>query len=82
MISGALCPTQRLQHRVCFSKCCNLLAHILILMVANCSAECSFSQLKQKNPNRTTMRQEKLDFLSLLMFEADLLRKINVDDIT
>ena len=57
--------------------------HILLtLMVTNCSAERSFPQLKhKKNPNRTTMRQEKLDSLSLLMIEADLLRKINFDDI-
>ena len=53
----------------------------LTLMVANCSAERSFSQLKRKNPNRTTMIQEKLDSLSLLMIEADLLRKIYLDDI-
>ena len=43
------------------------------------STKCS--QLKHKiNPNRTTMRQEKLDSLSLLMIEADLLRMINFDD--
>ena len=53
----------------------------LTLMVTNCSAECPFSQLKRiRNPNRTTMRQEKLDSLSLLMIEADLWRKINFDD--
>ena len=52
------------------------------LMVTNCSAERSFSQLKYiKNQNRTTMRQEKLDSLSLLMIESDLLRKIIFDDI-
>ena len=51
-------------------------------MVTNCSAERSFSQLKQmKNHNRTSMRQEKLDSLSLPMNESDLLRKINFDDI-
>ena len=54
----------------------------LTLMVTNCPAERSFSKLKHKNnPNRTTMRQEKLDSLNLLMIEADLLRKINFDDI-
>ena len=31
--------------------------------------------------NRTTMRQEKLDSISLQMIEANLLRKINLDDI-
>ena len=49
-------------------------------MAMNCSAERSFSQLKHiHNPNRT--RQEKLDSLSLLMIEANLLCKINFDDI-
>ena len=53
----------------------------LTLMVTNCSAEPSFSQLKHiKNQNRTT-RQEKLDSLSLLVIETDLLRRINIDDI-
>ena len=54
----------------------------LTFMVTNCSAERFFSQLKYiKNPSRTTMRQEKLDSLSLLMIEADLLCKIDLDDI-
>ncbi|XP_065667306.1 uncharacterized protein LOC136087768 [Hydra vulgaris] len=54
----------------------------LTLMVFNCSTKCSFSQLKRtKNPNRSTMKQERLDPLSLLMIEADMLRKINFDDI-
>ncbi|XP_065672158.1 uncharacterized protein LOC136089982 [Hydra vulgaris] len=52
----------------------------LTLMVTNCSTERSFSQLKRtKNPNRSTMKQERLDSLSLLMIEADMLRKINFD---
>ena len=52
------------------------------LMVTNCSAERSFSQLKHiKNPNRTTMRLEKLNSLSLLMIEANSLRKTNFDGI-
>ena len=51
-------------------------------MVANCSAEHSFSQLKHiRNLNGTAMRQEKLDSLSLLMIVADLLCKIKFDDI-
>ena len=51
----------------------------LTLIFMNCSAEHSLSQLK--NPNKITMRQEMLDSLSLLMIAADLLRKINFDDI-
>ena len=51
-------------------------------MVMNCPAERSFFQLKHiKNLNRTTMRQEKFDSLSLLMIESDLLHNINFDGI-
>ncbi|ESN94536.1 hypothetical protein HELRODRAFT_153349, partial [Helobdella robusta] len=54
----------------------------LASMITNCSTERSFSQLKRiKNPCRSTMQQERLDSLSLLMIEADLLRKINFDDV-
>jgi hypothetical protein len=50
----------------------------LTLMVTNCS----FSQMKHiKNPNRTTMKQERLESLSLLMIEADLLCQINFEDL-
>ena len=52
----------------------------LTLMITNCTTERSFSQMKRiKNPNRTTMRQERLESLSLLMIEADLLRQINFE---
>jgi len=51
-------------------------------MVTNCKTERSFSQMKRiKNPIRTTMRQERLISLSLLMIEADLLRQINFEDL-
>jgi DNA (cytosine-5)-methyltransferase 1 len=51
-------------------------------MVTNCTTERSFSQMKRiKNPNRTTMRQERLEFLSLFIIEADLLRQINFVDL-
>ena len=54
----------------------------ITIMVTNCAAERSFSQLRHiKNPNRTKLRQEKLDSLCRLMIEAELLRKINFDDI-
>jgi DNA (cytosine-5)-methyltransferase 1 len=46
------------------------------------TTECSFSQMKPiKNSNRTTMRRERLESLSLLMIEADLLRQINFEDL-
>ena len=54
----------------------------LTLMVTICKTERLFSQMKRiQNPNRTTMRQERLEFLSLLMSEADLLRQINFEDL-
>ena len=50
-------------------------------MVINCSAELPFSQLKYiKNSIRTTMQQGRLDALSLLSIEADMLCKINFGD--
>ena len=50
------------------------------LMVTNCSTERSFSHLKYiKNPVRTTMQQGRMDALSLLSIEADVLSKINFD---
>lgn len=54
----------------------------LTLMVTNCTAERSFSRLKCiKNPNRTSMVQSRLDALSLLNMEAELLRQINFEDL-
>ena len=59
-----------------------ILRIFLTLMVTNCKTECSFSQMKRiKNPNRTTMRQERLESLSLLMVAVDLLRQINFEDL-
>ena len=63
-----------------FSKRRDQLAYDLTLMVTNCTTERSFSQIKRiNNPNRTTMRQERLESLSLLMIETDLLRQINFE---
>ena len=54
----------------------------LTLMITNCSAERSFSQLKNiKNPKRSTMGQERLDALALLCIESDILRTLNFDDV-
>ena len=51
-------------------------------MVTNCSAEHSFSRLKYiKNPIRTTMQQGRLDALSLLSIEADVLHTISFEDL-
>lgn len=54
----------------------------LSLMVTNCSAERSFSQLKRlKSPCRTMITQERLDALSLLCIESDLLHEIDFDEL-
>uniref|UniRef100_A0A8C3HPZ8 Uncharacterized protein n=1 Tax=Chrysemys picta bellii TaxID=8478 RepID=A0A8C3HPZ8_CHRPI len=54
----------------------------LTLMITNCSAERSFSQLKRiKNPQRTTMCQDRLDSLSLLCMEADMLHRVSFDEL-
>lgn len=54
----------------------------LTMMIMNCSAERSFSQLKRiKAARRATMRQERLHMLSLLCIESDILKKIDFDDV-
>lgn len=54
----------------------------LSLMVTNCSAERSFSKLKLiKNRLRTTMTEDRLNFLSLLSIENDILKQVNYDDV-
>ena len=52
------------------------------MMVTNCSGERSFSKLKRiKNEQRTSIGQDRLNNLTLLSIEHELLRKIDVDDI-
>jgi len=54
----------------------------LTFMLTNVSVERSFSQLKRiKNPYRTTMGQERLDSLSLLCIEADVLRSVDFNGV-
>jgi hypothetical protein len=51
-------------------------------MVTNYKTEPSFSHVKLiKNSNRTTMRQDGIESISLLMIAADLLRQINFEDL-
>ena len=55
----------------------------LSLMVTNCSGERSFSKLKRiKNEQRTSLGQNKLNYLSLLSLESEVLEeKIDVQKI-
>ena len=59
-----------------------ILRMFLSMMIANCSGERSFSQLKRiKNEFRTTMTQDKLCSISLMCIESDKLRSLSFDDI-
>lgn len=52
------------------------------LMITNCSAERSFSKLKiLKHEKRTKMIQERLNNLSILYIESDMLKTLDVNTI-
>lgn len=54
----------------------------LSMMVTNCSGERSFSKLKRiKNELRSTMLQERLNSLSLMSIEYDVLKDINFEEV-
>jgi len=54
----------------------------LVLMVANCSSELSFSKLKFiKNRLRTSMSEDRFVGLTLLSIESDVLRELTFNDI-
>ena len=53
----------------------------LTLMVTNCSSERSFSKMLIKNRLRTSMCQERLNSLTLLSIEYDILREIVMNEI-
>ncbi|KAJ8957584.1 hypothetical protein NQ318_020625 [Aromia moschata] len=54
----------------------------LVLMVANCTGERSFSKMNIiKNRLRTTMTQKRLAYLSVLSIESDLLREMDFEEI-
>lgn len=51
-------------------------------MVTNCSGERSFSKLKRiKNELRSTMFQGRLNSLSLMSIECELLENIDFEDV-
>lgn len=59
-----------------------LLRIYLTLMVSNCTGERSFSKLKLiKNYLRTSMNQNRLNCLTIMALERDILREVPVDDI-
>lgn len=54
----------------------------LCMMVTNCSGERSFSALKFiKNDHRSTMLNSRLNYLSVLYIESDILNSLNIEDI-
>ena len=54
----------------------------LSLMVTNCCGERSLSKSKcVKNPQRTSLGQNKLNYLTLLSIKHELLNEIEVKDI-
>lgn len=54
----------------------------LSIMVTNCSGERSFSKMNLiKSSLRSTMCQSRLDAMSLLSIESDILREINFDSV-
>ena len=54
----------------------------LVLMVTNCSSERSFSKLKViKNRLRTSMTEERLNYLALMSLERDILREVAFNDV-
>ena len=60
----------------------NLLRIYPCMMVTNCTGERSFSKMKLiKNYLRNTMEQERLNYLTLLNIENDVLKSLNSSEI-
>ena len=54
----------------------------LSLMVTNCSGERSFSKLSRiKNEIRSSMTQERLNYLSLMSIESDILMELDFEEV-
>lgn len=67
---------------VCFPNLEIALRIYLSMMITNCSGERSFSTLKRvKNELRNTMSQERLNHLTIMNIEYDLLRELDVNSI-
>lgn len=66
----------------CFPNVEIVLRIYLSLMITNCSGERSFSTLKRiKNVLRNTMGQERLNDLTIMNIENDLLRNIDLTSV-
>ena len=66
----------------CFPNVEILLRMYLSLMVTNCTGTRSFSKLRRiKNAQRTTIGQGRLNMLTLMSIESELLRTIDVNSI-
>ena len=64
----------------CFPNLEILLRMYVCLMVTNCTGERSFSKLRLiKNARRTTIGQGRLNMLTLMSIESELLRTIDVN---
>ena len=82
--------TELFLHRLIMSKCAQAtfsnveiaLRIYLVLMVANCSGERSFSKLKLiKNPLRTSMVQDRLVNLAIMSRESDVMGDLDLSAI-
>ena len=59
-----------------------ILRTYLTLMVSNCAGEHSFSRLKRiKNSLRTSCSQKRLNFLTIMSLNVDILRALDLDDL-
>lgn len=66
----------------CFPNVEVALRMFLSIMVTNSTGERSFSKLKLvKNRLRTTMSEDRLNFLCIMSLECDILRQISYEDI-
>ena len=66
----------------CFPNVDTLLRIYLAMMVTNCSGERSFLKLKIiKNELRSTMAQGRLNWLSLMSIENQLLENLDMSDV-
>ena len=66
----------------CFPKAEVELGMYLLIMVTNSSGEKSFSKLKLiKNRLRRTMSEYRLNFVSLVSVECDILKHLSYEDV-